>query len=79
MTDYFNRVADALGLPRPPTVSMAEARARQSAGMLSYLDESKRLDNRRLREELGVELHYPDLVTGLKASVAPPPKPPEES
>jgi nucleoside-diphosphate-sugar epimerase len=79
MTDYFNRVADALGLPRPPTVSMAEARARLSAGMLSYLDESKRLDNRRLREELGVELHYPDLVTGLKASVAPPPKPPEES
>jgi nucleoside-diphosphate-sugar epimerase len=72
MTDYFNRVADALGLPRPPPVSMAEARARLSEGMLSYLAESKRLDNRRLREELGVRLVYPDLSSGLRACAAVP-------
>jgi hypothetical protein len=33
--------------------------------MLSYLAESKRIDNRRLREELGVALMYPDLAAGL--------------
>lgn len=67
MTDYFNRVADAAGLPRPPQISLDAGDARFSAGMRSYLAESKRLDNRRMREELGVEPEYPDLVRGLGA------------
>ncbi len=67
MTDFFCRVADQLGITRPPMVSMEEARKRLGAGMLSYLAESKRIDNRRMREELGVELKYPDLATGLAA------------
>lgn len=67
MTDYFNRVADLLGLPRPPVVSMEEARRTFSPAMLSYLEESRRLDNRKMREELGVELLYPDLDHGLPA------------
>jgi nucleoside-diphosphate-sugar epimerase len=70
MTDYFNQVADAVGLPRPPQITMAEARAQLSEGMQSYLAESKRLDNRRMREELGVEPKYPDLARGLAACVA---------
>ena len=65
MTDYFYRVADALGLTRPPAVTLEEARRRLGEGMLSYLAESKRIDNRRMREELGVELMYPDLASGL--------------
>jgi nucleoside-diphosphate-sugar epimerase len=65
MTDFFFRVADVLGIPRPPAVSMEEARRRLGEGMLSYLAESKRIDNRRMREELGVELMYPDLTAGL--------------
>jgi len=65
MTDYFYRVADVLGIPRPPAVTMEEARRRLGEGMLSYLAESKRIDNRRLREELGVKLMYPDLAAGL--------------
>jgi len=69
MTDYFNRAADALGLVRPPQIALAEAPARLSAGMRSYLAESKRLDNRRLREELGIDPVYPDLSRGLVASV----------
>lgn len=69
MTDYFNRVADALGLCRPPIVSRAEAARVLSAEMLSYLDESRRIDNRRMLAELKVTLRYPDLETGLKASV----------
>ena len=65
MTDFFYRVADALGIPRPPAVTMEEARRRLGEGMLSYLAESKRIDNRRMREELDVELMYPDLTAGL--------------
>ncbi len=70
MTDYFNRVADALGLPRPPQIGLAEAGPRLGEGMRSYLAESKRLDIRRLREELGVVPQYPDLARGLAACVA---------
>lgn len=65
MNDYFNRVADLIGLARPPVVSLAEAPAALSAGMLSYVRESRRLSNRRLREELGVTLRFPTLNEGL--------------
>jgi len=67
MTDYFYRVADCLGFPRPPAVAMEEARASLGPGILSFLEESKRLDNRRMLEELGVVLRYPDLASGLPA------------
>jgi nucleoside-diphosphate-sugar epimerase len=65
MTDYFFRVADAAGLPRPPVLSMEEAAKALSAGMLSYMRESRRLSNRRMREELGVVPRYPDLAAAL--------------
>lgn len=67
MSQYFIDVAEALGLPPPPIVSRAEAEKVMSAGMLSYLRESRRLDNRKMREELAVELRYPDLAAGLAA------------
>jgi hypothetical protein len=67
MTCYFNRVADFLGLPRPPVIPLAQAQQQLSPGMLSYLKESRRLSNRKLLEELGVELDYPDLQKGLAA------------
>jgi hypothetical protein len=41
-----------------------------SAAMLTYLNESRRVDNRRMREELGVVLRYPTLAAGLAASLA---------
>ena len=65
MTDYFNRVADACGLPRPPQISRAQAEEQLSANMLSFLNESRRIDNTRLCTELGVQLMYPDLDSGL--------------
>lgn len=67
MADYFKRIADRAGLPRPPTVTREEAGEKLSAGMQSFMNESKRLDNTRLREELEVELKYPDLDAGLEA------------
>jgi nucleoside-diphosphate-sugar epimerase len=70
MTDYFNRVADATGLPRPPVIRMADAGGRLSEGLLSYLRESRRLSNRRMLDELGVVLRYPTLAEGLPACLA---------
>ncbi len=68
ITQYYNAVADLLGVRRPPAVTMAEARKALDKAMLSYLGESKRVDNRKMLQELGVELLYPDLETGLAAS-----------
>jgi len=67
MTDYFFQVADLLGLPRPPVITMQAAREALSPGMLSFLEESKRLDIRRMIEALQVTLRYPDLASGLAA------------
>ncbi len=68
MRNYFDSVADLFDLPRPPMVSMADADGRLSAGLLSYLRESRRLDNRKMLSELGVTLRYPTLKLGLQAS-----------
>ena len=65
MTEYFNKVADAFDLPRPPQISRAEAEASISPAMLSYMDESRRVDNSLLVKELGITLRYPDLDAGL--------------
>ncbi|MEZ5451809.1 MAG: NAD-dependent epimerase/dehydratase family protein [Thiothrix sp.] len=65
MTDYFNTVADYAGLPRPPQVSMEEAQMSMSAGMLSYLQESRRIRNDKVLTELGIRLQYPSLAAGL--------------
>jgi nucleoside-diphosphate-sugar epimerase len=67
MTDYFFQVADTLDLPRPPIISMEEARRILGPGILSFLEESKRLDNRRMLQELGVVLRYPNIAAGLAA------------
>jgi hypothetical protein len=66
MTDYFWRIADLHGLPRPPAISLAEACSVLTPAMLSFLEESKRLINRRMLDELRVKLQYPDLAQGLK-------------
>ena len=70
MTQYFNAVADHLGLARPPQINMATARQTLSPGMLSYLAESRRLRNAKVCQHLGVSLRYPSLEVGL-AGYAP--------
>jgi nucleoside-diphosphate-sugar epimerase len=69
-TQYLQLTATAAGLAPPPLVSKAEARERIPAGMLSFLLESRRVDNRRLRQELGLQLRYPTLAAGVRASLA---------
>jgi len=66
MTQYFNAVADLLGLPRPEQVSMAEAKQVMNPMMLSYLQETRRMSNDKMLRRLGVVLQYPDLASGLK-------------
>lgn len=67
MTDYFMHVADTFAIPRPPVIGMAEARKILSGNMLSYLQESKKIDNAKMLRELHVVLQYPDLPSGLAA------------
>jgi nucleoside-diphosphate-sugar epimerase len=71
MNDYFNRIADLTGLPRPPVVSRADAAAALSPGMMSYMQESRRLSNRALTRDLGLQLAYPTLEVGLPACLEP--------
>ncbi|MEY8879069.1 MAG: SDR family oxidoreductase [Leptothrix sp. (in: b-proteobacteria)] len=67
MGAYFDLAADLCGLPRPPRISRAEAGERLSPMLMSFMSESRRLDNRRLRKELRVVLRYPTVDTGLLA------------
>jgi nucleoside-diphosphate-sugar epimerase len=69
MTTYFNACADALGLPRQPQVTMAEARQVMSPLMFSYVSQSRVVDNRRMLDRLGVKLRYTGLAEGLAASI----------
>lgn len=70
MTDYFNRLADLAGLPRPPVLTLEAAASELSAGMMSYMRESRRLSNRKAVEELGMRFRYPSLAEGLPACLA---------
>jgi len=65
MTEYFNTIADACGLKRPPLVDWDEAEKTISKGMLSYLKESRKMDNSKMMNELDIELIYPTLKDGL--------------
>jgi nucleoside-diphosphate-sugar epimerase len=69
MGDYFDAVADAFRLPRPPRVSREEAKRWVDPGLLSFMSESRRLDNRRMKRELRVRLRYPDTAAGLAAAI----------
>jgi nucleoside-diphosphate-sugar epimerase len=72
MGDYFDRVADLAGLARPPRITRAQARAELSPMQLSFLSESRRLDNRRLKRELRVRLRHPTVAEGLPPGPATP-------
>ncbi|HWU98211.1 MAG TPA: NAD-dependent epimerase/dehydratase family protein [Oxalicibacterium sp.] len=67
MGDYFDAVADAMSLPRPPRLSHAVLQHQVSPMMLSFMSESRRLVNQRIKTELGIRLRYPTVVTALKA------------
>lgn len=65
MGDYFDLAADLCRLPRPPRITRDEARERLSPMQLSFMSESRRLDNRRLKRELRLKLRYPSVRDGI--------------
>jgi nucleoside-diphosphate-sugar epimerase len=69
MGEYFDRVADAFGLSRAPRITLAQAEQQIEPTMLSFMRESRRLVNRRLKEELRVRLRYPSVDDFLRAGV----------
>jgi len=66
MGDWLDLVADRHGLPRPPRLQRAEVKARVSPELYSFMNESRRLDNARLKRELAIRLRYPTVYEGLK-------------
>lgn len=65
MGDYFDGAADLYGLPRPPRISRAQGAEQLSPLQLSFMRESRRMHNRRLKQELRLRLRYPTVATGL--------------
>jgi nucleoside-diphosphate-sugar epimerase len=70
MGGWFDAVADAFRLPRPPRVSWEEAEHRIAPMLLSFMSESRRLSNARMKGELRVRLRYPTAQTLLE-EIAP--------
>jgi nucleoside-diphosphate-sugar epimerase len=66
MGDYFDLAADLCGLPRPQRITRAEAQALLPPILLSFMSESRRLSNRRLKRELRLRLRYPTVEEGLR-------------
>jgi nucleoside-diphosphate-sugar epimerase len=67
MGDWFDVVADHLGLPRPPRLSRDEVMAAVTPAMRSFLSESRRLSNRRIKAELRYRHRYPTAQATLGA------------
>ena len=70
MGEYFDLVADRFGLPRPPRIAREEARRVLSPQLYSFMNESRRLVNRRLKRELRFALRYPTVQEGVAAARA---------
>ena len=65
MGESLDAGADAAGLPRPPRISRAEAQRILTGAQLSFINESRRLTNRRMKQELKVRLRYPTVADML--------------
>ena len=65
MGDYFDVAAEVLGLPKPPRVSRSSATESLPLMLLSFMSESRRLDNTRMKRELRLRLAYPTVREGL--------------
>lgn len=67
MGDYFDLVADRHGLSRPPRIARSEAARVIPENMLSFMRESRRLSNLRIKQELRFRLRYPSVLDGICA------------
>ncbi|MDB5891035.1 MAG: NAD-dependent epimerase/dehydratase [Polaromonas sp.] len=67
MGDYVDLAAAIYGLPKPPRLARQQAERELPAMQMSFMSESRRLDNHRLKNELGLRLKYPTVKEGLAA------------
>ena len=65
MGDYFDMAAGLYGLPKPPRINRAQAKTELPAMQLSFMSESRRMVNTRMKRELRLQLRYPDTKSGL--------------
>ena len=68
MGTYFDRVADIFELPRPPRLARADIERTLSPLQLSFLRESRRIGNQRLKRELKLHLRFPTVDDGIAAA-----------
>lgn len=68
MGDWYDKLADAFALPRPPRMTRAEVQSAVPPLVLSFMNESRRLDNVRLKRELRLSLRYPTVDAGITAA-----------
>lgn len=69
MGAYFDLVADAFQMSRPPRLPRAELARQVSPALLSFMSESRRMANRRIKSELGIRLTYPTVADGVAAAL----------
>ena len=67
MGEYFDLAADLYRLPRPPRISREQASRELSPMLLSFMSESRRMLNQRMKRELKLALRYPTVRSGLAA------------
>ncbi len=59
MGEYFDAVADTLAMPRAPRMELGELVKHVTPMMLSFMSESRRIRNDRMKRELRLRLRYP--------------------
>jgi nucleoside-diphosphate-sugar epimerase len=70
MGDWLDLVADRAGLARPPRVARKDAARLVPPELYSFMSESRRLSNARMKAELGVRLRHPSVTEGLASAGA---------
>jgi nucleoside-diphosphate-sugar epimerase len=68
MGAYFDLVAERFGLPKAPRLSRSEALEQMRPLQLSFMGESRRLANHRIKKELHASLRYPRVEDGVEAA-----------
>jgi len=68
-TAFLMLVASVAGLPEPPQLPMSKLVELTSDTGISFLDESRRVDTTRLRQELGFRPRFPTAEAGIRASL----------
>ena len=69
MGDYFEMAADLYNLPKPSRLPLQVAREILPLSLLGFMQESRRMRNTRIKEELRWRPHYPTPAEGLLGDI----------